>query len=351
MSAQKKMSAEERRQKEDDLGYAVYSEEEIKEMRERENFIIVDGKGTEKRVPTLAETVISKPPHQFGLTTFSEYLDKMQELSDFRIEQSLWRDRVEIEIETPYAWFGVQGFSDSHIGSHGTEYDTFKEILAGWLQHDNLRTILLGDLGDFFVPKGRHVEGMMGDVVTPQTQMVALKKFFTEYQDEILANTSEPSHGDWVYQTSGIDIYEYINHDLSVPLVNPGGAVLLNINGIKYDIMPFHDIAKFKSSYNLTHAGKQAIRFKRDADVAMSGHIHKDGAFEKGYFNEHEIVVVQCGTLLTREVGSAHMKKQGYVGNARPYYPIIVFNTQEKRMQVVDDLRDAELFLREKIEK
>ena len=338
----------------EDLGYTTYSPDQIEEVRrnigmEREqDIIIVDGKGTEKRVPSLAETIISKPEHTFGLTNFAEYIGKMQELSEFKLEQSLWRDKVEINIETPYQWFGAQPFGDSHIGSHGVEYDKLTEILVGWRQYDNLRAILCGDLGNFFVPRGKYPEGMLGDVVSPQTQMVALKKFFTEFQDEILANTSDPSHADWVYQTAGIDVYEYINHDLRVPLINPGGSVLLNINGIKYDIMPFHDIAKFKSVYNPTHAQKQTLRFKRDADVVISGHTHGYGAFEKGWFNQHEISVVQFGTLLTKETGSVHMKKQGYSGSPRAFYPIVLFNTQEKRMQMVDDIRDAELFLREK---
>jgi len=340
------------KQRRDDNPQQIYSDEEIKKWKEKDmkegqpiNHIIVDDKGTEKRVPTLAETIISKPPHQFGLTTFSEYVGKMKELSEFRLEETLWQDEVRIDIQTPYKWFGVQPFGDSHIGSHGVDYDKLTEILAGWLQHDNLRTILLGDLGDFFVPKGRHSEGMMGDVVTPQTQMVALKKFLTEYQDEILANTSDPSHADWVYQTSGIDIYEYASWDLRVPLINQGGSVLLNVNGVEYDIMPFHKIAKFKSSFNLTHAHKRALELHRDADIVIAGHIHQ-GSFEKAYRSGHEVTLVQIGTLLTKEIGSQWAKKQGFLGNVRPYYPIILFNTEEKRTQVIDRLEDAEDLLR-----
>jgi len=310
-------------------------------MRER---LIIDGRGTEREVPSIAETIISKPQHQFGLTTFSDYLGKMKEMSEFRLQETLWKDEVKIDIKTPYKWFGIRPIGDLHIGSEGVDYNCLAEMLAGFLQNDNLKTIGIGDLGDFFIPKGKHPEGMMKDVVNPQTQLVALKKFFTEYQDEILANTSDPSHTDWVYQTSGIDIYEYICRDLNVPLVTQGGIVNLNFGEINYDIMPFHNIAKFKSSFNLTHAHKRALELHKDADAVIAGHIHK-GAFEKAYRNGHEVALIQCGTMDTGETGSSWAKKQGFLGGVRPYYPIILFNTTEKRMQIMDNLEDAEIFL------
>jgi hypothetical protein len=52
------------------------------------------------------------------------------------------------------------------------------------------------------------------------------------------------------------------------------------------------------------------------------------------------------GTLLTKETGSAWAKKQGFLGKPRVYYPIVLFNTLEKRMQIIDYLPDAEVMLR-----
>jgi len=324
----------------------TYSKEEAKKlirsgkynMKER---LIIDGRGTERNVPSLSETIISKPPHKFGLTKFSDYLGKMKEISEFRIGESLWKNEVSIDIQTPYKWFGIRPIGDTHMGSEGLDYEYLADFLAGLLQNDNLKTIGIGDLGDFFVPRGKHTEGMMKDVINPQTQLVALKKFFTEYQDEFLANTNDPSHTDWVYQTSGIDVYEYICRNLNVPLVSQGGSIKINFEDVKYDIMPFHNIAKFKSSFNLTHAHKRALELHRDADVVIAGHIHK-GAFEKAYKNGHEVALVQIGTMDTKELSSRWAKKQGFLGGVRTYYPIILFNTMEKRMQIIDNLSDAE---------
>jgi len=307
-------------------------------MRER---LVINSKGEEREVRSPAETTISKPKHKFGITTFSEYLGKMKEMSEFARTESLWKDELEINIDTPYKWFGVRPIGDFHIGSNAVDYDALEELLASFYRNDNLRALAIGDLGDFFVPKGRHTEGLMTDVVTPQTQLVALKKFFTEYQDEILAVTNDPSHVDWVYQTAGIDVYEFLIRELNIPLITQGGIIKLNVNGIEYKIMPFHSIARFKSSFNLTHAHKRALELHKDADIVVAGHIHK-GAMEKAYRNGHEVALIQVGTVQTKNLGSSWSKKQGFLGGVRDYYPIALLNTSTKRIQIIDNIDDAE---------
>jgi hypothetical protein len=323
----------------------VYSREDIDSMKERYNReLIIDGKGKTEQVPMPPETVISKPPHVFGLTTFSEYINEAAKMAEFRIKESLWKDEVKIDIQTPYEWFAIQPWGDFHIGSHGCDYERLRELLAGPLQYDNLKTILIGDMGDFFTPKGSPVDGLMGDVLTPQTQIIALKKFLTEYQDSILATTNDPSHTDWVYQSSGIDVYEFIARELNVPLVSQGGKVLIDFGGVSYDIMPFHNIAKFKSAFNLTHGHKQALRLHRDCDAVLSGHIHKPD-YEWAFHNGHEVSLVQSGTLETKETANMYGRKQGFLGSVESVYPIILFNTREKRMQIVTSLENAEPYL------
>jgi hypothetical protein len=301
---------------------------------------VVDGKGTERQVSLPAHTVISKPKHQFGITTLSEYIDKARELANFRIAESLWKDDVRIDIKTPYKWFAVQPWGDFHIGSHGCDYDELERLLAGVLSHENLKTVLVGNIGDFFVPKGGPGDGMLGEVFTPMTQLAVVKKFFTEYQDEILVSCNSPDHEDWVYRSAGLDIYEYLVRELDIPLVTAGGSTILNINGIEYDLMLFHKIAKFKSAFNLTHGHKRALELQRDADVVIAGHTHKPD-YEWGYRNGHEISLVQVGTLETKETGEMYGKKEGFLGPVKSVYPIILFNTTEKKMQLVTDLDNA----------
>jgi hypothetical protein len=311
-------------------------------MKENDNYarLVINGKGLEKRVPSADHTIISKPKHQLGMTTFSEYIDKAREMADTRIENSLWKDKIKIDIKTPHKWFGIQPWGDFHVGSHGCDYNKLEELLAGMTTHDNLRTILLSNLGDFFTPLGGPKDGGQGDVFPIQTQMFAIKKFLTEYQDEILASVNSPDHEDWVYRSSGIDVYEFIGEELNIPLITAGGSVKINFGQVEYDIMPFHKIAKFKSAFNLTHGHKRALELHRDADCVMAGHTHKP-AYETAWRNGHEVSLVQIGTLETKEVGSMYGKKEGFLGPVKSVYPIILFNTQEKDMQIVTSLDHA----------
>lgn len=306
----------------------------------RENELIINAKGDIERVPSASHTIISKPKHQLGLTTFSEYIDKARDIADFRIEQGLWKDEINIDIKTPYKWFGIQPWGDFHIGSHGCDYDKLEELLAGVTEHDNLRTLLLGNMGDFFTPLGSPRDGSMGDVFPVQQQMFAIKKFMTEYQDKILASVNSPEHEDWVYRSSGIDIYEYMLEELDIPLVTAGGSVKIKFGEIQYDIMPFHKIAKFKSAFNLTHGHKRALELHRDADVVMAGHTHKP-AFETAWRNKHEVALVQIGTLETKETGSMYGKKEGFLGPVKSVFPVLLLNTQTKDMMIVKDVSHA----------
>lgn len=310
-------------------------------MHER---LVIDGKGTERNVPTPAETIISKPPHKLGLTTFSQYLDKAEEMADFRIKESLWVDEVKINIQTPYEWYGIQPWGDFHFGSAGCDYQKGRELMADMLQHDNLGTITVGNLSDFFTPMGGPRDGSLGQVITPSDQISNIKKFLFEFQDKILSSTNEPDHADWVYRSSGIDVYEFLGKELNIPMVTAGGSTKINFGDVEYDIMAFHKIAKFKSAFNLTHSHKRALELHRDADVVIAGHIHKPD-YEWAYRNGHEVALVQIGTLETKETGSMYGKKEGFLGPVKSVYPVILFNTHKKMMQIFTNVANAEPLL------
>ena len=61
--------------------------------------------------------------------------------------------------------------------------------------------------------------------------------------------------------------------------------------------------------------------------------------------NEHDVSLVQIGTLETKETGSMYGKKEGFLSPVRSVYPIVLFNTRVKDMQIVTDLDHAENFL------
>ena len=126
--------------------------------------------------------------------------------------------------------------------------------------------------------------------------------------------------------------------------MNAGGSVKLHFGDIIYDIMPFHKIAKFKSSFNLTHSHKRALELHRDADIVLAGHVHKPD-YEWAYRNGHDVSLVQIGTLETKETGNMYGKKEGFLSPVRSEFPIILLNTKVKDMQIVTNLNHAKQFL------
>lgn len=309
--------------------------------------LVINGQGLMERVPSADHTIISKPLHKLGLTTFAQYVDKAREMANFRIEESLWTDKVDIDIKTPHKWFAVQPWGDFHIGSHGCDYDMVEELIAGPIRYDNLKVITLGNFGDFFTPLGGPKDGAQGDVMNVQTQLFAVKKFLHENQENILASVNEPDHGDWIYRASGIDVYEFLGKDLNIPLVTAGGSVKLHFGDVVYDIMPFHKIAKFKSAFNLTHGHKRALELHRDADVVMAGHTHKPD-FEWAFRNGHEVALIQMGTCETKETGSMYGKKEGFLGPVQSIYPVLLLNTEQKEMIIVKNVAQAVPYLEAK---
>ena len=153
--------------------------------------------------------------------------------------------------------------------------------------------------------------------------------------------TDDPSHVNWVYQATGIDPYTTICEELGIRLVNQGGLVRADFGEVAYDIIPFHNISKFKSSFNLTHAHKRALELHRDGDVVIAGHIHKS-SFEKAVRNWHEVALVQCGTTKTSDSWGA---RQGLLGRPDSGYPILLLNTKRKKIEIVSDVESAAKFL------
>ena len=301
--------------------------------------LIINGRGDEKVVylrPDVAISQQTKTPKPFN-----EYLDDMQAVQEIVNKANPWQEEVTVPIKCDSEWYAVRPLADLHLGGGGVDYDKVKELLASLTTFSNIGTILVGDLCDFFIPTGKIANGMTGQVANPQTQWFALKSFLTTYQDRILGMTDDPSHVNWVYQATGVDPYTTICDDLKIPLVNQGGLVRLDFGAVSYDIVPFHNIAKFKSSFNLTHAHKRVLELHRDADVVISGHIHHS-TYESAVRNGHEVSLLQLGTTKTSDSWGA---RQGFLGRPDSGYPILLLNTRHKAMEIVKTVEAAEKFL------
>jgi len=269
-------------------------------------------------------------------SSFNQLMGRLEELQGIKKESSIWKDSVDIKIDTGgFPYFLLHPLSDMHIGAIGSDTPAVKKHLS-LLSDLPVYTVLLGDLGDMFSPT-KHPEGMMGDVLTPDEQMITLRAFFKEFQTSILATVQDPSHMDWVRQVSGVEPQRWLVEDLNIPMLQSGGHMNLSINGIDYSLLLFHKIARFNSSLNITNAGKRMLDMEADADVVVSGHTHI-GAAEKLVKRDKKPLVVNLGTFKTSDDFGT---RNGMVPNPQVFFPTLLFDARRKNVEMIEDVDAA----------
>ncbi len=283
---------------------------------------------------------IHKPLAPFK-ETFQDSLDRMKSIQELREPLQIWKDEVNVRVDTgkmPY--FFLLPLSDLHLGSEYTDY-TFVEKALKFSKDNHVQQAHFGDIGDFFSPK-IIPEAMMDTVANPDEQMKAIRDFYEEYKNNILFSVSG-NHDDWVRKASGVEPYRWLTQDLNIPLLNSGGHVNLDVNGINYKILGYHAIGKFNSSFNLTHAGKRMLELQEDADVVISGHRHQF-AMEKSQLRDKKVLVVQLGTTKTEDM----FGKRSYGLGPKPQigFPVLMFNGVTKNVEAIEDLTQAQDIIR-----
>lgn len=272
--------------------------------------------------------------------TFRQGLDRMREIQTLREPLSLWKDEVNISVDTKgMPFFALIPISDLHFGSEYTDYDYIDKLL-NFTRENNVQMLLLGDLGDFFSPKIL-AEAMMDTVANPDEQSMTIRSFFEEYKDLILSAVSG-NHDDWVRKASGVEIYRYLTQDLNIPLLNSGGHLNLDVNGIKYKGLLYHAIGKYNSSFNLTHAGKRMLELQEDADFVISGHQHQF-AVEKAQHRDKKVIIASLGSPKTEDM----FGKRSYGLGPKPQigFPVFFFNATKKNIEVIEDMETAQNYL------
>ena len=282
---------------------------------------------------------VTKPSIKRVLDWSSELTDLMA-LQRRRKERSPIHEGLDIKVKSnglPY--FFVMPLSDLHIGAEGVDYYSLKHHMD-ILKNFPIYTFLLGDMGDFFGPKIL-ADAMSGDLETPDEQASTIRAFFKEYEEKILG-VVPGNHDNFVKKASGVGLWKYALEGLNIPLIESGSTVNLNVDGQKYKIKPFHQIAKYNSSFNLTHAGKQALRLGDDeADVVMSGDKHV-GAVEQTGYRDRVVTILQTGTFKTHD---AWGKEEGFISTPTPFFPVLAFDARRHNVEVVRDVDAATEFI------
>lgn len=283
--------------------------------------------------PVKGEISISEPVCPQALN-FDQHLTRLEGIIELKKETGLWQDEVSKVIETKEPFFAFRPLSDIHFGAIGVDMKALKEHISD-LHNLPIYTAICGDVADMFSPM-KHPSGMLGDAITPDDQLSIVRKFFEEYKDRILATTQDPSHVDWVQQTSGVEPQRWLTDNLGIPCLKSGGRFNLKINGIEYKGLLFHEIGKYKSSLNVTNAGKRMLDMMDDVDFVVSGHSHI-GAYEKLVKRDKKPVINQMGTF---KIDDDFGTRKGLSPKPQVFFPTLLFDTQKKNIEVIED-RDA----------
>lgn len=271
-------------------------------------------------------------PQQANPFSFDEHMRRVKQLQEIKGEFSLWRDKIDIKVDVgklPFMPF--RPIADMHIGAMGVDMAQVENHLND-IKNSSIVTAAVGDMGDFFGPMA-HPEGMMGDVIGPDEQLTMLRRFFEEFKDKMLCTVQDPSHTDWIRQKSGIEPQRYLVENLGIPALKSGGLVKLNVNGIEYKMLLFHQIGKFGSSLNITNAGKRMLDMAQDVDIVISGHTHI-GAMEKVVKRDGKPYIIQVGTFKTDDDFGT---RKGLVPKPQVFFPTILFDSRKKNIECIED--------------
>ena len=278
---------------------------------------------------------IVEKPKPSPSTSLFEQLSTLHQLAEASRQKELWRDEVEIKVQTRGLPFMLLPLSDLHIGASGVGYQALQRHLT-FLKENPVYTILVGDLADNFSPI-KHPQAMKEDVVSPTDQWTVARSFFREYEDKILAVVA--GNHDEFSNTAGIDIYRWLSEDLNIPLLKGGGLLRLNIDDKEFKVRLWHRIARLNSQFNYTHAGKQALRLSGDdSDAIITGDKHL-GGIEQTYIGDKKRTIVQLGTF---KVEDSFGRSQGFVQRPRPFYPVLMFFPHTHNIEAVENLDQAE---------
>lgn len=280
---------------------------------------------------------VIKPPMPV-IRSLSERLTQISEAK--ALKESRWKDVIRIEVDTkgsPY--FVLHPLSDLHLGHAGVDMGTLAKHLS-FIKNENVHTVWVGDLGDFFLPKAIP-SGMLGDVITPAEQLEALTELLKEYEKKSLGIVNDPSHPGWVNKTAGLDIYEIASRGLDIPLLNTGGILELVVGSQTYRIALFHKIHSYNSSLNRLNAHHRIRELHQDVDCVIAGHRHI-GAIEKSVHREGKPMFVQMGTF---KIDDQYGVREGMIPRPQVFFPTLFFDARKKNIEMIEDLSTAGEFV------
>ena len=273
-----------------------------------------------------------------GEFNWREWTNMMIRHQDLHEKASWSQDQATIEIKTEYPCIVYKPMADQHLGSIGTNYETFTKITDLFLTIPYLYGSLLGDENDNFVSFKNQL-AVLQQIISPEEQDEFVESWLLEITPKLLFSTFG-NHSAFEERVSGKNaLKKILNRNMIY--FNGIGICNLKINNQTYKIVVTHKTPQH-STVNLTHGLKQLARKEiPDADIYLEGHYHipaVEVAFERGLFQ----VFMVLGTL---------KQNDGYAKRGFSYFTAdkdgaIVFDSTQHRVIPFPCLDDALEFAR-----
>lgn len=276
------------------------------------------------------------------MSTTGDVLEKVKHLQESIQGMSVSQDEAEVEILTDKP-ISLTFMGDCHVGHVNTDYELLEEHLGLIEQAEGAYLMTTGDLMENPVLHAIQKHGSMHQesMVSPKFQKQLVEHLFARVSDRVLAML-QGHHEEWSYTADDFDFGEFITEQFGCPYLEHGGRLTVKVanpgdtTGQDYRIVARHSY-RYNSSYNLTHAPKQMIRFFKDGDIGVVGH-HHEGAIEEGFLQPGKpFIAIRLGSYKRDDRWA---RAVGY-GTTTPLSPTVILWPDKWRMVPFKSIRDG----------
>lgn len=252
-----------------------------------------------------------------------------------------YKAKVVIPIHSPVL---VTFFGDLHYGSGDADHDLIKEHFKLVRDTPGAYAVLMSNLIDNAIP-AQFPDGMLQNVIPPEEQVIAMRQHVQELDGlgKILAAITSPCHEGWTFKKAGQDINRLLfGYDgRKFPILENGGKLLVNLDGVEYNLALYHQIGPFNSNLNKNNGTQRMRQLQhRNADVVAAAH-HHVGEVMQNFTDRSEDRNIVC-YLRTGcyKLDDQWASGKGYIKGEPGGQSVLLYN-RRKKMQPFLELETA----------
>jgi len=260
--------------------------------------------------------------------------------------------------------FGIWFTADWHLGSVGTDMDTWQQHMARFFGIDNLSMFLVGDM-IANIATHKFVLPVFQQVMTPEEQGLLIGSILKDLVDrkklEAVVLTEEHDQRD--ARMSGVSFLRQIVRPLKskIAFLDNRGQVIFWIGPDKDNLIAYVVHACHKSRYNsflnALHASSREARLDIMANVVVTAHTHRpamgwynwmQGLHDVLQFADQDIILgeevfcIQCGTYEQH----AQYGLQMYGSLPTPKVQGLVFDPHKRNIEMAKSFDAMEKLLK-----